>query len=133
MYAEKGIRLDEAMVLIMKALTIDPDNGAYVDSLGWVYYKQGRYSEALKTIQHAARLVGDDPVVLEHLGDAYCENKLWKEALEEWGKSLKLEPTNDAVKQKIEKLRIKLEIKPTAGSAEKAEKKDIVQEQRTQD
>ncbi len=44
MFAEKGVRLDEAERLIQKALELEPENGYYIDSLGWAYYQQGRYS-----------------------------------------------------------------------------------------
>ena len=47
MYAEKGVNLPEAIELIQKALALEPDNGYFIDSLGWAYYQQGRYPEAL--------------------------------------------------------------------------------------
>ena len=48
MFAEKGIRLDEAERLIQKALELEPENGYYIDSLGWAYYQQGRYTDAVR-------------------------------------------------------------------------------------
>jgi Flp pilus assembly protein TadD len=70
-WAEQGIRLDEAENLIRRALAVDPNEGFYVDSLGWVYYQRGDYVKAVENLEHAVELVGDDPTVIEHLGDAY--------------------------------------------------------------
>src|SRR5207247_1682915 len=70
-YAEMGVRLDEAEKLIRRALEIEPDDGFYVDSLGWVYYQRGDYRRAVEHLERAVELAGDDPTVAEHLGDAY--------------------------------------------------------------
>lgn len=66
--AEIGQDLEIAERLILLALRTEPDNGAYLDSLGWVYYQQGRYQEAFDRLVEAANQRGDDPVILEHLG-----------------------------------------------------------------
>lgn len=70
-YAESGENLDEAENLIKQALKQDPDNGYIADSLGWVYFKKGLFTEALKYLEKAARLKPDDPTILEHLGDVH--------------------------------------------------------------
>ena len=62
--------------LILKALVHDPDNGAYIDSLGWVYYRLGRLPEARIQLERAVDLTGGDPVVREHLGDVYRDLNL---------------------------------------------------------
>ena len=59
MYAEEGENLDEAMDLIIRALVIDPDNGAYLDSLAWVYYKKGEYQKAIEIIKRADQMLQD--------------------------------------------------------------------------
>jgi Flp pilus assembly protein TadD len=69
-----GVHLDEAESLIRRALEVDPDDGFYVDSLGWVYYQRGDYHRAVEQLEHAVELAGDDPTVTEHLGDAYQRN-----------------------------------------------------------
>lgn len=74
-YADKGIRLDEAEAMIQKALKLKPDNGYIIDSLGWVYFQQGRLDEALAELLRAVALIPEDPVVLEHLGDIYAKLK----------------------------------------------------------
>lgn len=71
MYAEKKIRLDDAVRLIHKALEIEPENGAFLDSLGWAYYQQNNMDDALKNLEHAYKLMRDDPVVVGHLADVY--------------------------------------------------------------
>ncbi|MCP3963825.1 MAG: tetratricopeptide repeat protein [bacterium] len=71
MWAELGENLGEAASLILRAVAIEPDNGAYVDSLGWVYFQLGRYEEARGHLEWAARLIPDDATIFEHLGDLY--------------------------------------------------------------
>jgi Flp pilus assembly protein TadD len=70
-YAESGQRLDEAEKLIKRALKIEPEDGFYVDSLGWVYYQRGQYRKAVSELERAVNLTGNDPTITEHLGDAY--------------------------------------------------------------
>ena len=69
--AEQGIQLDDAERLIRRALAVEPNEGFYVDSLGWVYYQRGDYAKAVENLERAVELVRDDPGVIEHLGDAY--------------------------------------------------------------
>ena len=89
-YADKGINLPESEELILKALKLKPNTGNIVDSLAWLYYKQGRYEVALEAILKANALIEDgDPVVLDHMGDIHDAlgntdkaNESWKRALE---------------------------------------------------
>jgi tetratricopeptide (TPR) repeat protein len=104
-YADLGINLGEAEKLVQKALTLKPDDGYITDSLGWVYYQQGRYQEALALLIRAAELVEDDPIILEHVGDAYHKLGENDKALEYYRKSLSIrEKDKDAVIEKIEVL-----------------------------
>lgn len=68
-YAEDGEHLDEAILMIQKALEFEPDNGAYLDSLGWAYFKKGMLKEALQNLQKANELM-PDPIISEHLEKA---------------------------------------------------------------
>ena len=103
MWAEKGVHLPEALELIKRALALDPENGAYLDSLGWVYYRQGNPKAALETLRQAAeRIDPPDPVVFEHLGDVHQSLGQREEALTQWRKALSMEPENAAVRQKID-------------------------------
>src|SRR5437879_13046960 len=67
-YAERDMRLEEAVALIQRALAVKPQNGYYLDSLAWAYYKMGRFQEALEEMKRAVSVVPDDAVFLEHLG-----------------------------------------------------------------
>ena len=101
-YAEQGIRLDEAMELIQKALKLKPDSGYIIDSLGWVYFQKGLYDEAVHYLEKAAKLTADDPTINEHLGDAYFKKKDFERSLQHYKKSLSLKhPDEEKVKQKI--------------------------------
>jgi tetratricopeptide (TPR) repeat protein len=103
MWAERGENLAEAEQLILRALEQDPGNGAYADSLGWVYFQQGRHEEALAELQRAASLLeSPDPVVLDHLGDAHEKLGQTAEALRYWQKALQLDPENSSLAAKID-------------------------------
>jgi tetratricopeptide (TPR) repeat protein len=70
--ADRGERLDDSVVLIRRALEIDPHNGAYLDSLGWAYFRQGRAEDARAALEQAVREFPRDATVLEHLGDVHA-------------------------------------------------------------
>src|SRR5207247_2125840 len=61
MYAERGQNLDEAISLIGQALSLEPDNGYFIDSLGWAYYQQGKYPDALRELKRAVEKAKEDP------------------------------------------------------------------------
>ena len=89
MLADRGVRLDEAHELIQKALDLDPQNGAYLDSMGWVYYRQGKLEQAEQLLTQAIDKVGDDPTVHDHLGDVYYKLGKTREAVAQWTASVK--------------------------------------------
>lgn len=104
-YADMGINLDEAKSLIQSALALKPNDGYITDSLGWVYYKQGLYSEALRWLKKAMVLVPDDPTILEHLGDVYLKMNSKQKARSFYQRSLeKKNNGSDALKSKIRAL-----------------------------
>ncbi|MCX5704597.1 MAG: tetratricopeptide repeat protein [Candidatus Omnitrophica bacterium] len=103
-YVELGRNLGRAETMIKKALSLDPDNGAYIDSLGWLYFKKGKFPEALTELSRAAALI-DDPVIFDHLGDTYLKLNLPQKARQSFESSLKLDPNQDLVKRKIEKIK----------------------------
>jgi Flp pilus assembly protein TadD len=70
-WAEQGVRLDEAEALLSRALRAAPRSGHIIDSLGWLMFRKGRIPRAVELLEQAEGLVGPDPTVLEHLGDAY--------------------------------------------------------------
>ena len=104
-YAEKGVKLDEAEQFIKRALKVKPTSGYIVDSLGWVYFKKGHVDKALETLEKANNLVSDDPIIAEHLGDAYLKKGMKEKALEVYERSLKLDPKRVDVQKKLELLK----------------------------
>jgi tetratricopeptide (TPR) repeat protein len=91
MLADRGVRLEESLKYIQKALEIEPNNGAYIDSLGWAYFKMSRYDLAEPNLEKAARLISNDPTIHEHLGQLYLQmgkktlaEEMWERALKEW-------------------------------------------------
>jgi tetratricopeptide (TPR) repeat protein len=103
--ADNGRDLDEALGLITRALEQDPDNGAYVDSYGWVLYRLGRLEEARKQLEGALTLTGGDPVIHEHLGDVYRDLRLLDRARAQYRASLEADSRNARVRNKLEQLR----------------------------
>ena len=73
MLANRGTRLDESLGYIRRAVALDPQNGAYLDSLGWVYYKMGNDELAEENLRRAAERMGDDPTIHDHLGELYMK------------------------------------------------------------
>jgi tetratricopeptide (TPR) repeat protein len=102
-YVEKGINLEEAHSLINRALELKPDNGYIIDSLGWLYFKLGKYDEAMKTLLRAAELAKDDPAIIEHIGDVYNSMGLKEKAMEYWEKALGFKEKEEGLKERVEK------------------------------
>jgi len=100
-YAERGINIEQALSLTKRAVAIKPENGYYVDSLGWAFYKSGMLAEALEEIKRAIALVGDDPVIYEHLGEIYVQQNNMTDAREAWMHSLELDPSNEKLAQRF--------------------------------
>jgi tetratricopeptide (TPR) repeat protein len=104
-WAEKGIKLDEAEIMIKKALSKKPEDGYIVDSLGWVYYKKGNYKFALTELLKADQLLPDDPTIAEHIGDTYTALKDYGKASPYYEKSIRLEKDIKKKKAVEEKLK----------------------------
>lgn len=102
MWAERGEKLEMCLTLIQKALAAEPDNAAFLDTLGWVYYMQGCYQEALDQLKRASELMGDDPVVWEHLGDTYLRLGDLQAAVKQWKKGLQIQPDQEQLIQRLE-------------------------------
>lgn len=103
--AQENIDLDEAQELIEKSLSLNPQSGETIDSLGWVLFKKGKYEEALDQLEIAFALSPTIGEVAEHLGDAYWTTDRKDEARLEWGKALSLYKSakdKAKVKSKIE-------------------------------
>jgi tetratricopeptide (TPR) repeat protein len=89
MLADRNLRLDEAQQMIQHALELEPGNGAYLDSLGWVYFRQGKLNDAEGLFVQALEKIGTDPTVHDHLGDVYFKLGKTKDAINQWQASIK--------------------------------------------
>jgi len=104
MWAEHNLHLDEAEDMVGHALQFDPNNGAYLDTLGWIHYRKEKFEDALNELLRAAQnLTRPDPIVFEHIGDAYAKLNRVPQALDFWQKAVALSPENKSLAEKIEK------------------------------
>jgi Tfp pilus assembly protein PilF len=118
MLADRGTKLDEALIMIKKAVELEPANGAYLDSLGWAYFRMGKYELAEDNLMKASQRMATDPTVQDHLGDLYQKTgrlKLaaahWERAVNEWNRTVAAEVDTDnltQVTQKLESAKVKL-------------------------
>src|SRR5690606_22346998 len=102
---DRGEKLAEALEMIERAVALDPRNGAYIDSLGWAYYRLGRFEDAVITLERAATLESADPVVNDHLGDAYWRVGRLREARFQWLRALSFDPEEadaQAIRHKLD-------------------------------
>ncbi len=102
-YAERAESLSYALDLIERALSIEPNNGYFIDSRGWVYYQQGNYESALLDLKRASEIV-EDAVILEHLGDVYVKLGELDEAIATYKRVLAIDPKNRNVRKKLSNL-----------------------------
>ncbi len=112
-YVEKGRNLDEALDMIERAVAARPDSGYIVDSLGWAFYKLGRYDDAVEPMERAVSLMPVDPVVNDHLGDVLWMVGRRLEAQFQWRRALSFaEDDNPDVTDGLEpdRIRRKLEV-----------------------
>jgi tetratricopeptide (TPR) repeat protein len=131
MMADKGTRLPEALSMIRKAVEQEPMNGAYLDSLGWAYFKLGQYELAEDNLRRAVERDRTDPTVHDHLGDLYEKTgrirlaaSQWELSLAEYAKSAAadVEPADVAkVQKKLETARVKLAKQESATGQPKPE------------
>jgi tetratricopeptide (TPR) repeat protein len=125
MLADRGVRLDEAVDLIKRALIEEPSNAAYQDSLGWAYFKQDKLPESEGLLRQAAMRESHDPTILSHLGDLYAKmgkddlaEAQWQKSIDEWHRALPadFEAARMAeVEQKITALKRRLAQQKTPG------------------
>ena len=88
MLADRNVKLEEALGMIQKAVQKDPENGAYLDSLGWAFFRLNRFPEAESNLRRSIEKVPTDPTVRDHLGDVYYKQGKLKEAAAEWQASV---------------------------------------------
>jgi tetratricopeptide (TPR) repeat protein len=89
MLADRNVRVSDALNYIKQAIELDPNNGAYLDSLGWAYYRSGDLPKAEEYLRRAVEQTAKDPTVHDHLGDVYFKQGNLKDAIAQWQISLK--------------------------------------------
>jgi Flp pilus assembly protein TadD len=105
-WVDQSRNLKQGLALIEKAVSLKPDDGYIVDSLGWAHYRLGNYKEAVKHLEKAVELKPEDPVLNDHLGDAFWRVGRELEARFQWDQALTLKPEPedvDKIKRKIAK------------------------------
>jgi tetratricopeptide (TPR) repeat protein len=118
MNADRGVQLEESLNYIKAAVSLEPTNGAYLDSLGWAYFKLGKYDLAEENLVRASLRMGSDPAVQDHLADLYQKTgrlKLaaahWERAVAEWNKTVPAEVDTDlfaATQKKLDAAKVRL-------------------------
>jgi tetratricopeptide (TPR) repeat protein len=115
MNADRNVRVDEALRMIEKAVALDPENNAYLDSLGWAQFRVGRVEEAERNVRKSLAKGEKNAVVLDHLGDILKAQGRVADALDTWQKALKGEDDEGeldrvAVERKVRDAQVALQI-----------------------
>jgi len=109
MWADRGINLPKALEYVHEALKREPDNGAFLDTLGWVHFRQGRAEEALRHLERSLEaLPEEDATVLDHTGDALAKLGREAEALKRWTRAFVLDPSVAGLRAKLEARKVDL-------------------------
>ena len=103
-WVDQGINLDQGLELVRKAVELTPEDGYIVDSLGWAYYRMGRFEEAVVELERAIELKPEDPVINDHLGDAYWRAGRELEARFQWNHARDLKPEPDDMPRILDKI-----------------------------
>jgi tetratricopeptide (TPR) repeat protein len=101
--AERGIQLQRALTMAQEALKAEPDNASYLDTMGWIYYQLGKFSQAETYVEKALSKGEVSSVVHEHLGDIYFRLDKPERALEQWNEALRLDHDNPSLREKIQR------------------------------
>ncbi len=91
-WVDRNEHVSAALELIKKAVSLKPEDGYYIDSLGWAYFRLGRFDDAVEQLEHAVELKAEDPTINDHLGDAYWRAGRKLEAQYQWSTSLVSKP-----------------------------------------
>lgn len=103
-WADQGINLDKAAEMIEKAVRLRPNDGAIVDSLGWIYFRMGEYDKAVKTLERAIELASTEPELNDHLGDAYWKVGRKTEAKFQWKRAISFSTDADFIQKTNDKV-----------------------------
>ena len=99
--AERGVNLSSALDMAQKAISLDPNNPAYLDTIGWIYFKLKKYKKALDYIERSISGNAENPVVLEHLGDVLMKISRSDDARSYYQKALQIDIDNARLREKI--------------------------------
>ncbi len=105
MLADRNTRLDEAVNLIEKALSYEPENAAFLDSMGWAYFRKGNFEKALFYLLHSSQIIQDDSLIFDHIGDVYRQMGKHADALRNYQRAMELDPKNKEVNEKLENIK----------------------------
>ncbi len=115
---DRHLKLDEALGMLRRAVELRPRDGYIIDSLGWAFYRLGRYEEAVRELERAMELMPSDPVINDHLGDVYWRLGRRLEAKFQWNAARDLNPEPDDLVRIKRKIESGLEEPPSANAAE---------------
>lgn len=104
LWIDSGTRIDEGAEMVLKAFQAQPDNGNIQDSLGWAQYRQGKYGDAVLTLEAAVSKLPANPEINDHLGDAYWQVGRQREARFQWARVLTLDPSAEQAARAQRKL-----------------------------
>lgn len=117
LFADRGLRLDEAVDLLQRAVKIEPGNPSFLDSLGWAFYKQGQLARADGPLAEAAAKMPENSVIQDHLGDLRFRQQRYSEAVVAWERAL----AGDGVS--VDRAAIEKKLRDARERAPKASKK----------
>ncbi len=103
-WADRNVNIDDAIFLLKRAAAADKNNAAIIDSLAWAYYKAGDYETATNFLEQAIQIMPYDPEINDHLGDAYWQLGLKRQARFQWQRAIDQAPEADKLKKITKKL-----------------------------
>jgi len=127
-WVDRGLNIDEAFKMLQKAVELAPRDGMIIDSLGWAYFRLGRYEEAMRELEKAVELKPGDPVINDHLGDAFWQVGRRLEAKFQWNHAKDSDPEHEDLVKILRKIDYGLEeTKPAAAENEPSEPQETPQ------
>jgi tetratricopeptide (TPR) repeat protein len=103
-WVDMGMHIDESFVMLKKAVELQPRDGYIIDSLGWAYYRLGKFEDAVREIERAVDLKPSDSVLNDHLGDAYWKAGRQLEAKFQWNHARDLKPEPEELEKILKKI-----------------------------
>lgn len=119
-WVDRNENIDEAFKMLTKAVELAPRDGMIIDSLGWAYYRMGRYEDAVRELEKAVELKAGDPTINDHLGDAYWKTGRKLEAKFQWDHAKNSNPEHEDLVKILKKIDNGMEEEPKPAAAENA-------------